>query len=168
MLVRTPDQAVEFIGSILESSTDHSIIGEDLEGNILLWNEGAARLYGYQPEDVVGTANSRILHTEQGIAAGRPQEMLATALRTGHWEGTVASRRKDGSELNAVVVLTLRRDAAGSPVGFLLMSRNADRGGAEFHPAEPFDSSIVGTMELERAASQFALQQAALNTAAGM
>ncbi|HUP46471.1 MAG TPA: PAS domain S-box protein, partial [Thermoanaerobaculia bacterium] len=55
-LVRTPDQAVEFIGSILESSTEHSIIGEDLDGNILLWNEGARRLYGYQPEEVVGKA----------------------------------------------------------------------------------------------------------------
>ncbi len=167
-LVRTPDQAVEFIGSILESSTEHSIIGEDLEGNILLWNEGACRLYGYQPEDVVGKANSRILHSERGIAAGLPQEMLATALRTGHWEGTVASRRKDGSELSAVVVLTLRRDAAARPVGFLLMSRNADRGGAEFHLAEPFDSSIVSTMDLERAVSQFALQQAVLNTAAAI
>ncbi|HUP45388.1 MAG TPA: PAS domain S-box protein, partial [Thermoanaerobaculia bacterium] len=158
---------VEFIGSILESSTEHSIIGEDLDGNILLWNEGARRLYGYQPEEVVGKANSRILHTEEGVAAGKPQEMRTIALRTGHWEGTVASRCRDGSELNALVMLTLRRDAAARPVGFLLMSRSADRGGAEFL-AGRFDSSIVGNMDLERAVSQFALQQAALDAAAAI
>jgi PAS domain S-box-containing protein len=29
-------------------------------GKILLWNEGARRLYGYEPEEVVGKANSSI------------------------------------------------------------------------------------------------------------
>jgi PAS domain S-box-containing protein len=38
------------------------VIGKDLEGKILLWNEGARRLYGYEPEEVVGRANSSILH----------------------------------------------------------------------------------------------------------
>jgi len=43
-----PQEAVHFITNILESSTEYSIIGKDLEGNILLWNEGARRLYGYE------------------------------------------------------------------------------------------------------------------------
>lgn len=45
-----------FLQSILESSTEYSIIGKDLDGKILLWNEGARRLYGYEPEEVVGRA----------------------------------------------------------------------------------------------------------------
>src|ERR1051326_7781142 len=45
----TPQGAVDFITNILESSTEYSIIGNDLEGKILLWNEGARRLYGYEP-----------------------------------------------------------------------------------------------------------------------
>lgn len=50
----------------------HSIIGKDLEGEILLWNEGARRLYGYEPEEVVGKANSLILHTAEDVEGGRP------------------------------------------------------------------------------------------------
>ena len=53
-IVSTAEEALDFIGNILESSTEYSVIGKDLEGNILLWNEGARRLYGYEPEEVIG------------------------------------------------------------------------------------------------------------------
>lgn len=46
-ILATAQEAVDFIGNILESSTEYSIIGKDLEGKILLWNEGARRMYGY-------------------------------------------------------------------------------------------------------------------------
>src|SRR5438067_2091741 len=59
-IVGTSEQALDFIGNILESSTEYSIIGKDLDGKILLWNEGARRLYGYEPEEVVGKAYSSI------------------------------------------------------------------------------------------------------------
>src|ERR1700751_2218012 len=39
--------AMDFITNILESSTEYSVIAKDLTGKILLWNEGARRLYGY-------------------------------------------------------------------------------------------------------------------------
>lgn len=42
--------AVEFITNILQSSTEYSIIGKGLDGTILLWNEGARRMYGYEPQ----------------------------------------------------------------------------------------------------------------------
>lgn len=42
--------ALSFLENILESSTEYSIIGKDLEGTILLWKEGARRLYaGFPP-----------------------------------------------------------------------------------------------------------------------
>ncbi len=53
-IVGSAQQAVDFVSNILESSTEYSVIGKDLEGNILLWNEGACRMYGYDPEEVVG------------------------------------------------------------------------------------------------------------------
>ena len=43
-----------FLNSILESSTEYSIVAKDLDGTIRAWNEGARRLYGYDPFDVVG------------------------------------------------------------------------------------------------------------------
>ncbi len=45
---------VAFLNSILEISTEYSIVAKDLEGTILAWNEGARRIYGYEPMDVIG------------------------------------------------------------------------------------------------------------------
>ena len=123
-IVASPEQALDFIGNILESSTEYSIIGKDLEGKILLWNEGARRLYGYEPEEVVGKANSSILHTAEDVQAGKPHQILETALRDGKWEGTIRRVRKDGQQFVARVVITPRRGALGQPIGFLLISKD--------------------------------------------
>ena len=45
--------ALEFLIEILQSSTEYSLIGTDLAGTILLWNEGARRLYGYDAVEVL-------------------------------------------------------------------------------------------------------------------
>src|SRR6266851_2749128 len=118
------DQALEFVGNLLESSTEYSIIGKDLAGKILLWNEGARRLYGYEPEEMIGKANSSILHTPEDLAAGKPRQMLDTALRDGKWEGTLARVRKDGQRFMPRVVVTPRRDSTRQIVGFLLISKD--------------------------------------------
>ncbi|HLA29540.1 MAG TPA: PAS domain S-box protein, partial [Pseudomonas sp.] len=76
-MVSAPDNAVDFISNILQASTEYSIIGKDLDGTIQLWNEGARRIYGYAPDEVVGTANAAILHVPEDVASGRNSEILA-------------------------------------------------------------------------------------------
>src|SRR6266852_5484354 len=103
-IMGTTEQALDFIGNILESSTEYSVIGKDLAGKILLWNEGARRLYGYEPEEVVGKANSTILHTPEDVQAGKPREIIEIAQREGKWEGTLNRVRKNGERFTARVV----------------------------------------------------------------
>src|SRR5450759_2229866 len=50
--------------------------------------------------------------------------MMATALETGKYEGTVLRRRKNGTTFNACVVLTPRKDNNGNAIGFLLISKD--------------------------------------------
>lgn len=113
-----------FLQNILESSTEYSIIGKDLTGKIQLWNAGARRLYGYEPDEVIGEANSSMLHTPEDIAAGKPAQIMDAALQAGKWEGTLTRCRKSGEQFTARVVITPRRDAIGKPVGFLLISKD--------------------------------------------
>jgi PAS domain S-box-containing protein len=119
-----PDDAIDFVETILEASTEYSIIGKGLDGTILLWNSGAKRLYGYESGEVVGKANVDILHTPEDVAAGLPQAMRQAALDDGKWEGTVTRVRRDGSNFPARVVLTPRRDRKGESIGFLLISKD--------------------------------------------
>jgi two-component system chemotaxis sensor kinase CheA len=113
--------AYAFIGSVLNASTEYSIIATDLQGVIVLWNEGARRLYGYEPSEIIGQ-HKAALHTTDDARAGMPRAMMDSAATLGKWEGTVDRIRKDGTGFTARVVMTLRRDDTGAPVGFLLMS----------------------------------------------
>src|SRR4029077_6464836 len=105
-IASTPQQAVDFITNILESSTEYSVIAKDLDGNIVLWNEGARRLYGYEPEEVVGKAHSSILHEPSDVAAGVPAQIMRTALENGKWEGMLTRQRKNGERFSARLVIT--------------------------------------------------------------
>ncbi len=115
------EEAVHFLGNLLESSTEHSLIATDPQGVIVVWNEGAHRHYGYPPSEIVGRSWA-MLHTAEDVRAGLPEHMTELALRDGKWEGTVERVRQDRSRFTARVVTTPRRDPAGEPVGFLLIS----------------------------------------------
>lgn len=116
--------AIDFIINILQASTEYSIIGKDLNGTILLWNEGAKRLYGYEPYEVVGKANATILHTPEDNKAGKLKKMMKIALEQGKWDGTITRVKKNGEHFLAHAVLTPRYDLNGKPIGFLLISRD--------------------------------------------
>jgi PAS domain S-box-containing protein len=123
-LLADPYAAANFIGNVLEASTETSIIGTDLDGNIQLWNEGARRLYGYEPEEIIGKANSTLLHTAEDVTAGLAQQMMATAIETGKFEGSLVRRRKNGTTFPARAVVTPRRNNEGDAIGFLVISRD--------------------------------------------
>ncbi|HEY7494391.1 MAG TPA: PAS domain-containing protein, partial [Candidatus Tectomicrobia bacterium] len=149
-IIREAQEGMDFMASVLEASTEYSIIGKDLEGKILLWNEGARRMYGYEPEEVVGQTNSEVLHTPEDVALGKPREIMDAALHDGKWEGIIGRVRKDGKRITARVVITPRRDASGTPIGFLLISKDVSnelRFTEEVRKAKLFDSAIVGNAQ---------------------
>jgi len=121
---RERSETTAFLNNILESSTEYSIIAMDLEGNVLAWNEGARRNYGYAAEEMIGKQNSRILHTREDVESGKVEAALAQALETGKFEGEFQRMRKSGEQFTAQVAITLRRGVSGDPVGYLLVSKD--------------------------------------------
>ena len=159
---------LDFRTDVFVTSTEYAIIGTDLEGNILSWNEGARRLYGYGPKEVIGKANSSILHTLEDVRVGRPREILEDALRGGKWEDTVTRVRRNGEQFTARVVLRPRGDDAGHVIGFLLISKNdgttvEKKNGLQPHPAA---AELVTEIRREEALLEAgALQNAIFNSA---
>jgi PAS domain S-box-containing protein len=117
----TPGEATHFIGNVLESSTEYSLVATDTKGVIQLWNEGARRLYGHCAGDVVGESWT-LLHADEDLGAVLLETIAATAARDGKWERTLEGVRKDGSRFTARVVVTPRYCAGRTHVGFLLVS----------------------------------------------
>ncbi len=133
---------LEFIVNILQSSTDYSIIGTGLDGTILLWNEGARRLYGYTAEEVVGRARSDMLHTPEDLAAGKPRAIMEEALRHGKWEGILSRVRKNGQRFLAQAVQTPHFDASGRHIGYLLIARDVTNESPALQPEEELRSLL--------------------------
>lgn len=123
-VIRQAQEALDFIATTMQASTEHAIISTDLQGKILRWNEGAHRLYGYHADAVVGKANTDILYTPEDVAAGRPKQIQEAALREGKSEGKIEHVRKDNQRISTRMLITPRRDADGEPIGFLLISVN--------------------------------------------
>ena len=112
---RSGGQALELLGNLLGPSTEYSVVTVDPSGEILLWNEGARRLYGYEPAEVIGKGTLGILHTTEDARSCRPEGLLESAGREGKWEGTVVQVRKDGQCFHARLVVLPRRDGSGQP-----------------------------------------------------
>jgi PAS domain S-box-containing protein len=112
-----------FLDNILESSTKYSIISEDLDRRILFWNEGARRNYGYAADEIVGKSQE-VLQTPEDCASGAVDRLMEIAHAKGLAEAELQRVRKDGSQFPASVVVTRRDDAAGNPIGYLVISND--------------------------------------------
>ena len=96
-------QTKEFLESLIDASVD-AIIAADLEGNILLFNSGAERIYGYPQEEVIGE-----IHVTQLYPEGRAREVMRLLMAKTHGgPGRLESIRFDAVDRNgALVPITL-------------------------------------------------------------
>ena len=108
-----PEEALGFIGSVLEASTEHSMIATDSDGVIRLWNEGARRLYGYAASEIIGRSWS-VLHTEADVGAGLTQEVVDQTLREGKWTGPLSGCARTAPSSPPRVVTTRAKTPAAS------------------------------------------------------
>jgi two-component system CheB/CheR fusion protein len=92
----TTEPDYKFFCLMVESETDHAVIGIDLEGRILSWNAGAERIFGCAKEEVGGKHFS-ILFTPEDRQSGVPERELENARTRGSAEDFRWQMRKDGS-----------------------------------------------------------------------
>ena len=116
-------ETTNFLNSILVSSTEHAIIASDLGGNILAFNEGAKRMYGYEPEELILELNIRILHAKMDVKSGKVQKILETTLQTGIYKNEMQLVRKNGEIFTGYSTFTTRRATNGKPIGFVTITR---------------------------------------------
>jgi diguanylate cyclase (GGDEF)-like protein/PAS domain S-box-containing protein len=108
---------------LVDGVQDYAIFMLDPDGRVVTWNEGAKRIKGYDPEEIVGQHHSRF-YTDEEVRQELPQLALAVAAAHGRYEGEGWRVRKDGSRFVAHVVLTALRDSAGELRGFSKITRD--------------------------------------------
>jgi len=116
-------ETTDFLNSVLDSSTEYSIIATDLHGTILSYNEGARRIYGYEPEEIIGAPVQILIPREAGEAE-KSRQILRHVRREGTYSGETDHLRKGGQRFPVRIVQTLRYDDAGLPIGYTTISRD--------------------------------------------
>jgi len=104
--------------ALLDVSTE-AIFVRDLDNQILFWNKGAERLYGWKAEEVLGTNASEILYRETTPQHKEIQKILA---ETGEWQGELRKVTKDGKEIIVASHWTMVRDLDGQPKSILVVN----------------------------------------------
>ncbi|HVJ28622.1 MAG TPA: chemotaxis protein CheB [Vicinamibacterales bacterium] len=109
------------LSAIVESS-DEAIIGKTLDGVVTTWNMGAARLYGYAPEEAIGR------HASFLYPPGRKDEIDAVVrmVRSGGAVERLETQRlrKDGTLVDISVTFSPIRDSSQAIVGISGISRD--------------------------------------------
>jgi PAS domain S-box-containing protein len=108
---------------LVEGVEEYAIFTLDPAGRVTSWNRGAARIYGYRPDEILGQHCSRFYPAEEA-AAGKPGCELEFVARQGRAEVEGWRLRKDGTRFRASVVTTPLRSAAGELVGFGRVTRD--------------------------------------------
>ncbi|HEU0054856.1 MAG TPA: PAS domain-containing sensor histidine kinase [Longimicrobium sp.] len=108
---------------LVSSVRDYAIFALDATGRIMTWNEGAQRIKGYAPHEIIGRHFSTFYPAEDR-ADGKPAWELEVAEREGRVEDEGWRIRKDGTRFWANVVITALRDANGTLVGFGKVTRD--------------------------------------------
>ena len=112
----TAEQARLYLAAIVESSGD-AIIGKDLQGIITSWNPSATRIFGYEPEEIIGSSVLRLIPPELKFQEPEILRRVGSGERIEHFE--TERLRKDGSRVFVSLTISPIKDDSGKIVGMV-------------------------------------------------
>ncbi len=115
-------ETTDFLNSMLDSSTEYSIITTGRDGKITLFNKGAESLIGYSSEDVVAKESPMLFL--RGSASKSFAQIGLQIMKYGVDEGEWEIIRKDGQIRTMMFTMTPMRNRKGDMLGFLGIAKD--------------------------------------------
>jgi PAS domain S-box-containing protein len=135
-----------FLNSILNSATEYAIIALDLHGNILEFNKGAEKIFGWKREEVVAKQNISITDTSEDRGHNIYKDIISRVQQNGVYEQDIYRVRKDGSRFPSYTNITLIQNPSDGIAGFveivrdITLSKNLEK---ELRETKDFLSNIM-------------------------
>jgi PAS domain S-box-containing protein len=120
---RTRDTTENRFQLLIDAVVDYGIFMLDADGHVMSWNSGAAKLKGWERDEIVGQHFS-VFYPRDVAASGWPEEELRRAKQLGRFEDEGWRIRKDGSRFWANVIITALYDRTGALTGFVKITRD--------------------------------------------
>ncbi len=114
-------QADRILAAIIESSDD-AILAKSLDGTILTWNEGAARMYGYTAAEMIGRSVNELVPVDHRDQLAEILDRTGRGERIDHVE--TVQQTKDGRRIDVSLTISPIRDAQGTILGSSTIARD--------------------------------------------
>ena len=137
------EQQIREQAALLDQAQD-AILVRDLDQNILFWNKGAEKIYGWTAEEVIGKNVKELLFKEP---SAQFDEARRAVIQNGEWQGEIHQTRRDGAEIIVESRWTLVRDEKGQPNSILVINTDVTekkRMESQFLRAQRMES--IGTL----------------------
>ncbi len=108
--------------SRIVSSSDDAMISKTLDGTVTTWNQGAARIFGYSAEEIVGKPISVLAAPGREDDMTKVLEQIKRGARVEHYE--TQRRRKDGAIVDISLTVSPIHDAEGRTIGASKIARD--------------------------------------------
>jgi PAS domain S-box-containing protein/excisionase family DNA binding protein len=118
---RAGETALARLGAIVESSDD-AIVGKTLEGVITSWNKGAQRIFGYTPDEAIGSSIFMIVPPDRHDEEVSILQRLRRGERIDHFQTERLTR--DGRRIDIALTVSPIRDALGNIIGASKIARD--------------------------------------------
>jgi PAS domain S-box-containing protein len=150
-------ETTAMLNSVLEGATGFAIIALDVHANVVAWNEGARRIYGYDASEVVGRAHFSMLHDAPMGAIDPIPALLDQVKRDGRAEGNLEGITRSGSRFDVALALEQRLNADGGAIGYVAIAQDVTAQREAERQAARLLQERAARAEAERARDQ--LQQ---------
>jgi PAS domain S-box-containing protein len=97
------------------SSSDDVIVSKDLNGIITSWNDAATRVFGYSPEEIIGTSVLRLIPEDLHSDEKTIIESIRAGRRIEHFE--TVRLAKDGTSIDVSLTVSPIKDEQGRVIG---------------------------------------------------
>ncbi len=108
------EEATARLAAIVTSSSD-AIVSKSLDGTVTSWNEGAARLFGYRAEEMIGQPIRRLIPAARQSKENLILARIASGEEVKPYE--TVRLHKDGEPIDVAVTVSPIRDASGAVIG---------------------------------------------------
>jgi PAS domain S-box-containing protein len=112
------EQKIVEQAALLNVATD-AIMVRELDNQILFWNQGAEKLYGWTQAEVIKRDANKLLYRESLTELKAIQQAVR---EKGQWQGELNQVTKTGKNILVESRWTLVKDKAGNPQSFLVVN----------------------------------------------
>jgi len=134
------EQQIREQAELLDQAQD-AILVRDLDHQILYWNKGAEKVYGWTAAEAVGQNAEHLLFKDRSPHFESARQSI---LQSGQWKGEVQQTRRDGVEIKVESRWALVRDEQGQPKSILIINTDITekkRMEAQFLPRKEWSRS---------------------------